>query len=136
MIAEKIGRPLVGLTAHEPIEVLEAHPARPLVEGSGQAVEIGRGVVVLAEPRCGVAVLLENLADGGAVLVDDGVIARVSRGLFADHAEAHRVVVAAGDQRRARRRAERGGVELRVAQSRLRDPVHGRRRDDAAKGAA
>ena len=26
MIAEEIGRPLVGLTAHEPIEILEAHP--------------------------------------------------------------------------------------------------------------
>ena len=52
-----------------------------------------------------------------------------------DHAEADRVVVAAGDQRRARRRAERGGMELRVAQARFREPIHRRRRDDAAKGA-
>ena len=55
--------------------------------------------------------------------------------MLGNDAKAHRVVVAAGDERRARGRAERGGVELRVAQSRLRDAIHGRRRDDAAKGA-
>ena len=44
-------------------------------------------------------------------------------------------MVAAGNQGRACGRAERGGVELRVAQSRFRDPVHGRCRDHAAKGA-
>ena len=44
-------------------------------------------------------------------------------------------MVAAGDERRARRRAERGGVEIRVAQPALRDAIQGRRRDDAAKGA-
>ena len=136
MIAEEIGRPLVGFAAHEPIEVLEAHPAGPLIERAGQAVLIGRRVVVLAEPRGRVAVVPENRADGGLVLGDDAVVARISRGHFGDHAEAHRVVVAAGDERRARRRAERGGVELRVAQARLRDAIHGRRRDDAAKGAA
>jgi hypothetical protein len=41
-------------------------------------------------------------------------------------------VVAPGDQRGARWRAERGGMELRVAQPRIRDAIHGRRRDDAA----
>ena len=55
--------------------------------------------------------------------------------MLGDHAEADRVMVAAGDQRRARGRAERGGVELRVAQSGLRDAVHRRRRDDAAERA-
>ena len=127
--------PLVGLTAHEPVEVLEAHPAGPLVEGSSQAVEIGRRVMVLAEPGRGVAVLLKDLADGRFVLGNDAVVARVAGGLLGDHTKTRRVVVAAGDQGRARGRAERGGVELRVAQSRLRDPVHRRRRDHAAKGA-
>ena len=36
MIAEEIRRPLVGLAAHEPIEILEAHAAGPLVEGAGR----------------------------------------------------------------------------------------------------
>jgi hypothetical protein len=62
-------------------------------------------------------------------------MAREPGGQFADDAEANRVVVAAGDQRRARGRAQRGGVELRVAQSRLGDAIQRRRRDDAAEGA-
>ena len=49
--------------------------------------------------------------------------------------EADGVVVAAGDQRRPRGRAERGRMELRVAQSHFRDAVHGGRRNDAAERA-
>ncbi len=82
-----------------------------------------------------VAVVLENPADGRLVLRDDAVVAREARGLFRDHAEARRVMIAAGDERRARRRAERRGMELRVAQPGLRDAVQRRRRDDAAEGA-
>ena len=95
----------------------------------------GRRVVVLAEPGRGVAVGLQDRADGRLVLGDDAVVAGIAGGGFADDAEADRVVVAAGDQRGAGRRAERRGVELRVAQARARDPVEVRRRDDAAEGA-
>ena len=135
MIAEQIRRPLIGLAAHEAVEVFEAHPRRPLIEGARHAVLERRRVVVLAEPRRGIAVVLEDRADGRVLRTDDRVIARVTRRQLRDHAEAHRVVVATGDQRRPRGRAERGGVELRVAQPRLRDPVQRRRRDDASKGA-
>ena len=38
MIAEEIGLPLIGLAAHEPIEILKAHSAGPLVEGAGETV--------------------------------------------------------------------------------------------------
>ena len=92
--------------------------------------------MVLAEPRGGVAVALEDRADRRVVRTDDRVVARETRRQLGDHAEAHRVMVAAGDQRRPRRRAQRGGVELGVAQPRLRDPVQRRRRDDAAERAA
>src|SRR6476659_6813747 len=78
MIAKEKGCPLIGFTAHEPIEVIKAHPAGPLVEGSSQAVEISRRVMVLAEPGRGVAVLLEDLADGGFVFGNDAVVARVA----------------------------------------------------------
>src|SRR5277367_607072 len=44
-------------------------------------------------------------------------------------------MVAAGDQRRPRRRAKRGGVELCVTQARLGDAVQVRRRNDTAEGA-
>ena len=91
--------------------------------------------MVLAEPRGGVAVVEQDATDGGLVLGDDAVVAGEAGGLLGDHAEAGRVVVAAGDERGAGRRAERGGVNVVVAQAVLRDAVHGRRRDDAAEGA-
>src|SRR5262249_46235411 len=127
MIAEEIGRPLIGFTAHEPVEVIEAHSARPLVEGPSQAVEIRGRVMVLTKPGGGVAVLPENLANGGFVLGNDAVVARVAGGLLGDHTETGRVMVAPGDEGCARGRAKRGRVELRVAQARLRDAVQGRR---------
>ena len=57
VIAEQIRRPLVGLAAHEAVEVVEAHPRRPLIEWARHAVLEARRVVVLAEPRCGIAVV-------------------------------------------------------------------------------
>ena len=77
--------------------------------------------MVLAEPRSRVAVFLQDCADSGAVLVNDRVVTRETRGHFGDDAKARRMMVSPGDERRPRRRAERGGVELRVAQSRLRE---------------
>ena len=95
----------------------------------------GRRVVVLSEPRGGIAVLLKNLADGSYVLRDDAVVAGEARGLFGDHAEARRMMIATRDERRTRRRAERRRMKLRVTQSRLRDPVERRSGDNAPKGA-
>ena len=63
------------------------------------------------------------------------VVAGKAGGLLGDDAEADRMVVAPGDQRRAGRRAERGGVELGVAQPVRGERVERRRRDDAAEGA-
>src|SRR5260370_19395582 len=136
MIAEQVGRPPVGLTTHEAIEILEAHPRRPLVEGAGRAAVLkARGVVVLAEPRGGKAVLLEDFPDGSVLRPDDGIIAWIPGGQLPDNAEADRVMVTASDQRRPRGRAKSGGVELRVTQTRLGYAIHGRRGDDTAKGA-
>ena len=67
--------------------------------------------------------------------VDDAVVAGEAGGLLGDHAEAGRVMVAPGDQRGARRRAQRGGEDAVVAQALVGDAVHRRRRDDAAEGA-
>ena len=51
-----------------------------------------------------------------------------------DEAHVHGVMVAAGLQRRARRRAQRRGVEIVVAQSVLRQAIERRRGDRAAEG--
>ena len=134
-VAEQVRLPLVRVAADEPVEILEAHAGRPLVERSDLTGAERRRVVVLAEPRGGIAVVEQDATDGGLVLGDDAVVAREAGGLLRDHAEAGRVMVAPGNQRGARRRAERGGVNVIVAQTGLRDPIHRRCRDDAAEGA-
>ena len=134
-VAEQVRLPLIGVTADEPVEILKAHADRPLVERSDRAGLEGRRVVVLAKPRCGETVVQQDAADGGLVLGDDAVVARKARGLFRDDAKTRRVMVAPGNQRGARRRTERGGVNVIVAQPGLCDAIHGRCRDDAAEGA-
>ena len=133
-VAEQVRLPLAGVAADEAIEIFEAHAGRPLVERTGLARVPGRRVVVLAEPGRAVAVLQQDAADGRAVLADDAVVAGEAGRCLGDHAEADRVVVAAGDQRRARRRAQRGRVEVGVAQAVVGDAVERRRRDHAAEG--
>ena len=134
-VAEEVRLPLVGVAADEAVEVLEAHAGRPLVEGPDLARGEGRRVVVLAEPRRRVAVVEQHAADGGLVLADDAVVAGEAGRLLGDHAEAGRVVVAPGDQRGARRRAQRGREHAVVAQAFAGEAVHRRRRDHAAEGA-
>ena len=134
-VAVQVRLPLARVAADEAVEVLEAHPVRPLIERPGLGRLIEGRVVVLAEPRGRVAVVLEDRADGAVLLPDDRVVAREPGRDFAHHAEAGDVMVASGDQRRARRRAERRRVEIRVAQPALRDAIQRRRRDDAAERA-
>ena len=134
-VAVQEWRPLIGLAAHEAVEIVEAHPSGPLVERSGGAVLVVGRVVVLAEPRRGIAVLLQDFANGGVVDANNGVVARIARGLLGNDPETNGVMVTPGNDRRPRRRTERGGMELRIAQSHLRYAVHGGGRNDAAERA-
>ena len=127
--------PLAGVAADKAVEIFEAHAVRPLIERPGLARLVRRRVVVLAEPRGGVAVRLQDRADGAFVDRDDRIVTRITRRNLADHPGAHRVMVASRDDRRPRRRAERSGVEIRVAQPLRGDTVKRRRRDHAAKRA-
>ena len=133
-IAEQIRLPLAGVAADKAEEMFEAEPGRPAVERSGLARLPGRRVVVLAEPGRAVAVLAQHAADRGGVLADDGVVAGIARRRFGDDAEPGRVVIASGEQRRPRRRAQRGRVKVGVAQAVRRDAVERRRRNDPAEG--
>ena len=78
-VAEQVRLPLAGVAADEAVEVFEAHAGRPLVERAGLAGLEGRRVVVLAEPRGAVAVLLQDRADGRRILRDDAVVAGETR---------------------------------------------------------
>ena len=91
--------------------------------------------MILAEPRGVVAVVDQDAADGGLVQADDAVVARVASGLLRDDAEADRMMVAAGDEGGASRRAQGRGEHATVTQALLCDGIHGRCRDHPAEGA-
>src|SRR5580700_7243255 len=74
-VAEQVGLPLAGVAANEAVEILETHPDGPLLERAKLTCLIGGRVVVLAEPRCGVAILLQDLADSGRIGGNDAVVA-------------------------------------------------------------
>src|SRR5207237_3771586 len=63
------------------------------------------------------------------------IVARIAGRQFADHTRADRMMVAPRDKRGTRGRTERGGMELRVAQTRFGDAIHRGRRDDATERA-
>ncbi len=134
-VVEEVGLPLAGVAADEAVEVLEPHAGGPLVEGPGLGRHPVGGVVVLAVPGRPVAVLEQNATDGRVVDADDAVVAGIARRLLRDDAEAHRVMVAPGNQRGPRRRTQRCRVEVGVAQAVGGDPVERRRRDDPSEGA-
>ena len=102
-IAEQVRLPLAGVAADEPVEILEAHPDGPLIERPGLARQVEGRVVVLAEPRGRVPVLLQDRADRAGILPDDRIVTREPRRRFAHDAKAGHVMVASRDQRRARR---------------------------------
>ena len=134
-VAEQVWLPLVGVSADEAVEILEAHAGRPLVERPDRAGLERRRVVVLAEPGGGVAVIEENPSDGGLVLGDDTIVAGEAGSLLGDHTEPCRVMVAPRDERGPGWRAERGGVDVVVAQTVFRDAVHGRHGNNPSEGA-
>ena len=90
-------------------------------------------VVVLAIPGRVVAVLPEHFRERPAALGHQGVVARKAGGALHDEAGRAGMMVAPGEQPRPSGRAERAGVELRVAQAVLRQPVKGGRRDRPAE---
>src|SRR5580693_1103970 len=74
-VAKQVGFPLTGVAANEAVEILETHADGPLLERAKLTCLIGGRVVVLAEPGRGVAILFEDLADGGRIARNEAVVA-------------------------------------------------------------
>ena len=126
---------LPGLTTEEAPEVVESEPRRPAVERPGEPLLVVGGEMPLPEASRQVAVLLEDAREERTVARNGRVVSGERAGELADHAEAHPVVVAAGQQRCPGRRAERRDVEPVVAQPVLREPRVVRGLDRTAEGA-
>src|SRR5208283_5154839 len=101
-VAKQVRLPLARVAADEAVEIFETHPNGPLIEWPGLARLVKGRVVILAEPRGRVAVLLEDLADSAGILPDDRIVAGKSRRRLAHNSKAGHVMVASCDQRGAR----------------------------------
>ena len=112
------GRELVGLTTEEPEEVLEpATTGGPRIERSHRAGLPHRHLVALAELGGRIPVEPQHLGQGCCRLGSHRGVARDRRGDLGDRAHPDRVMVAAGQQRLAGRRAQRRRVEPGVGQT-------------------
>ncbi|MCY1364434.1 hypothetical protein D9M69_512350 [compost metagenome] len=133
-VAVKARLVLGRLAREETVEILEAIAGRPGIErprGSGVPC---RRVVPFAEGRSAVAVLLEHFRHGRRALGNLPGVAVPVGGQLGDDAVAYTVMVAPGEQRGARRRADGGGVEGVVSDATVGDAAEGRRVDATANG--
>ena len=120
---------LPGLTAEEAPEVVEPEPRRPAVERPREPLLVVRGQMPLPEPSRQIAVLLEDARKRRAIVRDRRVVPRERTRELTHHPEADPMMVAPGQQRRPRRRAQRRDVEAVVPQPVLRQPRVVRRLD-------
>lgn len=132
-VAHQPGLPLRRLAGEEAVEMIEPVAGRPAVFGADGRRFGDRGVVPLAESAGPVAVVAEDLGDGRRRLRDHAGVAVEGDGALGDRAGADARVVAAGEQRRARRGADARGVEAGVADPGLGEARQRGRTDLAAE---
>jgi hypothetical protein len=127
---------LVRLSGNEPVEVLEpAATGRAGIERANGAGLPHRHLVTLAELSRGVAVEPQRLRQRRTCVRPDRVVSRSRRRHLGDPTHAHRVMVAASQQRLPRRGAQRGGVEPVELRAAGRQPLSSRRAARPTEGA-
>ncbi len=125
---------LRGFPGEKTIEIVEAISRRPAVERPHRRGLGRRRIVPFAEGGGLVAIFVQHLGYGRRGLrYDAGVAVEVERPL-GDGAGPDVMMVAPGEKRRARRRADRGRVKRVVADPLIGETGQRRRRDLAAEG--
>ncbi len=125
---------LAGLAAEEPPEIVEAPGVGPQVERAGGPLLMVGRQVPLAETGRAVAIHLQHLRERRRGLGTGRAVSRERAGQLGTGAEAHRVVVAARDQGRARAGTERSHMKAVVPEAAVRQAGHVRCLDRATEG--
>src|SRR6516165_10771567 len=133
-VAYEVRFVLRGLASEEAVEVFKAVAGRPIFEGAGGGGLLGGCVVPLAPSSGSVAVIAQNLRTGRAALRHHAWIAIPVIGEFRNLSIADAVMIAPGQQRRARRRTHRGRVKAVIRHAGLANAVKGGCVDLAAEG--
>src|SRR5581483_4079880 len=92
-----------------------------------------RRVVILADPRRGIAVLLQNFGQCSGAFRNDACVAVIARRRLSNHSRSCHMVVAACQQRGPGGRAQRGCVKADIAQTLRGQFFHIGRRHTAAE---
>ena len=116
VVVDEVGIPLARVAAEEAVEALEAAAERPARVRPRRRLLVGRGEVPLADHECVVALLDQHLREEPVLERHHAVVARIAGGELGDAGHPVAVMVAAGDDTGAARRAERRRVHVRVAQ--------------------
>ena len=103
VVLDEVRVPLVGLSAEEAVEPVEALGQRPLRFASARREVLDRHVVVLAQPHRGVTVVLQDLPDGRALGRQTPRGAGESHGSLGDRRAPVDVVIAARQEGRSGR---------------------------------
>src|SRR5689334_9688857 len=103
MVFEEDWLELARIAGVESVEIVEAKAAGPVIEGTDFAGLPRRCVVVLADPRGRIAVLLQNFSDRARALGNDAGVAVVASRQFSDDPCAGHVMIATREQGGARR---------------------------------
>ena len=132
VVIHQVRIPLAGIPAQEAVVALEAAPQRPPVIGARGRLLVARRQVVLPDHERAVAVLEEHLGQEAVLERDHAVVPGIAARQLRDAGHRVAVMVAAGQDARPARRAQRGRVHVVVAQAVRGERVEAGRRDRAA----
>ena len=135
VVVDQGRHPLVRLAAEEAIVALEAAGERPPGLGGARGVLAREGQVPLADGERGIALPQQDFGEKPVLPRHHPVVAGEPGRHLLDDADAVRMVVAPGQEARARRRADRGGVEVAIAEPAGRQAVDGGGADVGAEAA-
>ena len=128
-------RPLIGFASDEAVEFIKARAGGPAIEWSNGA-DLPRGsLVIFSERRRSVPVETKRLSQGRDGVWSDACIAGKRCRDLGDIPHVVHVMVTAGQQRRARGRAQRRSVKLIVAKPFVGQPLQSGHVDWAAERA-
>ncbi len=122
-VVHERGRELVRLAAEEAVETIEAASQRPPFARRAEVALVIRRQMPLADRVRAVAERSEHFGKEAVLLADTSVVPGESGREIGDPAHTDAVVIAPREDAGARRGAERGRVEVRVAQPVRRQPV-------------
>ncbi len=129
----EFGVPLIGFSADEAVEVVEALMGGPMIVRAGVCGFCVRDEMPLADASGCVPIFAKHLRDEGCGLWDGAGIARKTVGPINDRTHTYGVIIATRHEGGARRRAKSCNSEARVAETVSGQTVEGRSRDETAK---